>query len=197
MAWALARKLRESGVVPGTLVGVCLDRSVELVVALVGVTYSGGAYVPLDPAYPKERLANMCEDAEMPVLVSRAKELAGIGSAIPAGIRKVLMEELPVESGSTASNQLVGTPADPAYVIFTSGSTGRPKGAMNAHAGIVNRLLWMQQAYGLDGRRPRAAEDAVQLRRLGLGVLLAADDRRAPGRCRGPTATRTRPTWPS
>jgi len=149
MAWTLARKLRDNGVVPGTLVGVCLDRSVELVVALVGVTYSGGAYVPLDPAYPKERLTHMCEDAKMSVLVSRGKELAGTGSAIPASIRKILMEELPVESGSTASDQLVGTPADPAYVIFTSGSTGRPKGAMNAHAGIVNRLQWMQQEYGL------------------------------------------------
>ena len=149
LAWTLARKLRDNGVVPGTLVGVCLDRSVELVVALVGVTYSGGAYVPLDPAYPKERLTNMCEDAKMSVLVTRARELAGTGTAVPASIRKILMEELPVETGSTASNELVGTPADPAYVIFTSGSTGRPKGAMNAHAGIVNRLQWMQQEYGL------------------------------------------------
>ncbi len=67
---------------------------------------------------------------------------------------------------------------DLAYVIYTSGSTGQPKGAMNAHRGIVNRLLWMQAAYGLGRRRSRAAEDAVQLRRVGVGVLLAAAGRR-------------------
>lgn len=145
MAWALAAELRAAGVRPGDLVGVCLDRSVELVVALVGVVYSGGAYVPLDPAYPAERIANMCEDAALPVLVTRSGELARVGPAVPAGVRRVLLDA----PRRAAALELVGTADDPAYVIFTSGSTGRPKGAMNAHKGIVNRLQWMQQEYRL------------------------------------------------
>ena len=148
MAWALAHRLRAQGIRPGDLVGVCLERSVELVAALVGVIYSGGAYVPLDPAYPRERLTHMCEDARMRVVVTREAELAKAGAAFPAGT-----EVIHIDGGlglsPTAVNTLVGTPDDPAYVIFTSGSTGRPKGAMNAHAGIVNRLQWMQQEYQL------------------------------------------------
>lgn len=148
MAWALARQLRQQGVQPGTLVGVCLDRSVELVAALVGVVYSGGAYVPLDPAYPKDRLSNMCEDASMQIVVTRQTEWARAGAAFPTTARPVWMEHIqPTDADTTLP--LVGTPQDPAYVIFTSGSTGRPKGAMNAHEGIVNRLQWMQQEYQL------------------------------------------------
>ncbi|CAH0354925.1 non-ribosomal peptide synthetase/type I polyketide synthase [Aquabacterium sp. CECT 9606] len=146
-AWALAHRLRAQGVVPGTLVGVCLDRSIELVAALVGVVYSGGAYVPLDPAYPKERLTHMCEDASMNVIVTRQAEWAKAGSAFPASAHILRMDE--PTSGPVQTGPLVGTPQDPAYVIFTSGSTGRPKGAMNAHQGIVNRLQWMQQEYQL------------------------------------------------
>ncbi|MFN4266565.1 MAG: amino acid adenylation domain-containing protein [Aquabacterium sp.] len=148
MAWALAAQLRQSGVQPGTLVGVCLDRSVELVAALVGVIYSGGAYVPLDPAYPKDRLTNMCEDASMTLVVSRPSEWQRAGSAFPASTQVVWMDQLP-SAPAAAHRQLVGQPSDPAYVIFTSGSTGRPKGAMNAHEGIVNRLQWMQEEYQL------------------------------------------------
>jgi amino acid adenylation domain-containing protein len=147
MAWALAHRLREAGVRPGDLVGVCLERSVELVAALVGVVYSGGAYVPLDPAYPQERVAHMCEDARLQVVVTRDAELARMRSAFPEGIQ-ILKMDAGLLAGPTASG-LVGTPDDPAYVIFTSGSTGRPKGAMNAHKGIVNRLQWTQQEYQL------------------------------------------------
>ena len=87
------------------------------------------------------------------------------------------------------------TPHHPAYVIYTSGSTGRPKGVVVTHGAIANRLAWMQAEYGLDARRPGAAEDAGELRRLGVGVLLAA--RRAARRSSspGPAGTATRPTW--
>ena len=141
---------------------------------------AGGAYVPLDPSYPAERLAFMLADAAAPVLLTQA-HLAG---ALPRARRRAcccldagwaaLAADEPATRADAAS-----TPDDLAYVIYTSGSTGRPKGAMNTHRGIVNRLLWMQDAYGLDAGGPRAAEDAVQLRRVGLGVLLAAADRRA------------------
>ncbi|HET6788664.1 MAG TPA: AMP-binding protein, partial [Aquabacterium sp.] len=152
-ARALAHHLRGLGVKPGSLVGVCLDRSVELVTALLGVVYSGGAYVPLDPAYPKERLAHMCEDAAMRVVLSRQGELTRTGMRFPQGTQVVPMDQadvwMPASPPLRSAEDLQGTPQDPAYVIFTSGSTGRPKGAMNSHAGIVNRLLWMQQTYPL------------------------------------------------
>lgn len=152
-AWALAHHLRGLSVQPGSLVGVCLDRSVELVTALLGVVYSGGAYVPLDPDYPPERLAHMGEDAAMRVVLSRQGELSRIGMRFTPGTQLVLMDQadvwMPAGTSGRPVEELQGTPQDPAYVIFTSGSTGRPKGAMNSHAGIVNRLLWMQQTYPL------------------------------------------------
>ncbi|MDE2593446.1 MAG: amino acid adenylation domain-containing protein, partial [Burkholderiales bacterium] len=152
-ARALAHHLRGLGVKPGSLVGVCLDRSLELVTALLGVVYSGGAYVPLDPAYPKERLAHMCEDAAMRVVLSRQGELTRIGMTFPPGTHVVPMDQsevwMPASPPLRSAEDLLGSPQDPAYVIFTSGSTGRPKGAMNSHAGVVNRLLWMQQTYSL------------------------------------------------
>ncbi|MBX3361749.1 MAG: amino acid adenylation domain-containing protein, partial [Phycisphaeraceae bacterium] len=154
LAWGIARKLRSLGVKPGTLVGVCVDRSVELVAALVGVSYSGGAYVPLDPGYPADRLVGMCQDAKMPVVLTRGDELSRAGAAfqsVPGGVQVVRLDDGPHVTPSEPL-ELVGTEDDPAYVIFTSGSTGRPKGAMNAHKGIVNRLFWMQEAYQLDGR---------------------------------------------
>ena len=90
-----------------------------------------------------------------------------------------------------------GRPGDLAYVIYTSGSTGRPKGVMNTHRGDLNRLLWMQEPYGLAASGRGAAEDAVQLRRLGVGVLLAADGRRAAGAGRARRRTGTRLPAPS
>ena len=74
----------------------------------------------------------------------------------------------------TRPAEVIGA-GDPAYMIYTSGSTGRPKGAINTHRGIVNRLLWMQASTSLTASDTRPAEDAVQLRRVGVGVLLAAD----------------------
>ncbi len=153
MAWGIAKRLRSLGVKPGTLVGVCVDRSVELVAALVGVSYSGGAYVPLDPGYPADRLVGMCQDAKMPVVLTRGDELSRAGAAfnsVPGGVQVVRLDDGSITPSEPL--ELVGTEDDPAYVIFTSGSTGRPKGAMNAHKGIVNRLFWMQEAYQLDGR---------------------------------------------
>ncbi|MDH5539181.1 MAG: amino acid adenylation domain-containing protein [Rhizobacter sp.] len=148
-AVALARRLRALGVRPGDLVGVCLERSVELVSALLGVVYSGAAFVPLDPADPPERLARMCEDAGMSVLVSRGGELAQVGTAFPAALRIVHVDDSRMHAELQTEFELAGKATDAAYVIFTSGSTGRPKGAMNAHRGVVNWLQWMQSEYRL------------------------------------------------
>ncbi|WP_410613650.1 amino acid adenylation domain-containing protein [Amycolatopsis sp. lyj-109] len=141
----LAHHLRELGVGPGSLVGVFANRSFELVVALLGVLKAGGAYVPLDPEYPADRLAFMLEDAAAPVVLTQAalRETLPPGDATVVVLDDLTGPATPVESLASAD--------DPAYVIYTSGSTGRPKGVPNGHRGIVNRLDWMQRAYGLDG----------------------------------------------
>ncbi|NTX17410.1 amino acid adenylation domain-containing protein, partial [Myxococcus sp. CA056] len=144
----LAWHLRSLGARPGSLVGVCLERSLDLVVALLAVLKSGAAYVPLDPAYPRERLAGMLEDADAPVLLTHEH----LKSVLPQHDSRVLCLDSQwddVAVHSRDSLPLLAGPDAPAYVIFTSGSTGRPKGAINCHSGIVNRLLWMQQQYGL------------------------------------------------
>jgi amino acid adenylation domain-containing protein len=116
-------RLRNAG-----LVGIRLERSLELMIALVGTLKAGAAYVPLDPGYPADRLALMAEDSGATVVI------AGSDGDLPSDFSDV---HGPFDE------------ADLAYVIYTSGSTGRPKGVMIPHAGAVNRLLWMQDAYGL------------------------------------------------
>ncbi|MCE9674106.1 amino acid adenylation domain-containing protein, partial [Myxococcus stipitatus] len=146
----LAHHLRELGAQPGRLVAVCLERSLDLVVALLAVLKSGAAYVPLDPAYPQQRLADMLEDSQAPVLVTHQRLLA----SLPAHSARVVCLDSEAASVSRlpTSRPMPLAGADSlAYVIFTSGSTGRPKGAMNGHRAIVNRLEWMQREYGLTG----------------------------------------------
>jgi amino acid adenylation domain-containing protein/non-ribosomal peptide synthase protein (TIGR01720 family) len=145
----LARALVKRGVGPEVLVGVCLDRSLEMVVALYGVLKAGGAYVPLDPEYPQDRLAFMLDDTKVPVVLTQA-HLAGVLPAHGAQVIRLDTEwdAIANEPGSRPERAGI-TPDSLAYVIYTSGSTGRPKGAMNAHRGVLNRLFWMQRAYGL------------------------------------------------
>jgi amino acid adenylation domain-containing protein len=178
-AGRLARRLRRLGVGPEVPVGVCLERSVELVVALLAVLEAGGAYLPLDPSYPSERLALMLADAwrgSVPRVLLVAPRLLDRLGTLPAEAQVVALDNsspAPAEAeGSAAAAAAAadgaGTsepggevpaaavgPETPAYVIYTSGSTGRPKGVVNTHRGIVNRLLWMQHAYRL------TAEDRV------------------------------------
>ncbi|PSB17677.1 non-ribosomal peptide synthetase [Phormidesmis priestleyi ULC007] len=150
----LAHYLQSLGVGAEGLVGICLERSLEMLVAVLGVLKAGGAYVPLDPAYPAERLAVMLEDTPIAVLLTDS----------------TLAVKLPSQSGSVVcveqvwrelaqlsqANPTSGVQLDNLiYVIFTSGSTGRPKGVMNTHRGICNRLLWMQETY------PLASHDRV------------------------------------
>ena len=144
----LAHCLRESGAGPEVRVGICVERSVEMVVGLLAILKAGAAYVPLDPAYPRERLAFMLEDSRCPVLVTQetfASSLPAIGARVIAldgnwECRYQHRDENPVSAVS---------PQNLAYVIYTSGSTGQPKGAMNTHFGVCNRLFWMQDAYRL------------------------------------------------
>ncbi len=145
----LAHHLRGRGVGPDRLVALCAERSLEMVVGLLGILKAGGAYVPLDPEYPRERLEYMLADASAPVLLTQAR----LASGLPHGDATVVCLDSEWEAvgrESTERPNVVLSGGNLAYVIYTSGSTGRPKGAMNTHAAICNRLLWMQEAYGLD-----------------------------------------------
>ncbi|MEP6732479.1 MAG: amino acid adenylation domain-containing protein [bacterium] len=163
-ATILARALVYRGVKPGALVGVCMERSLEMVVALVAVLKAGGAYVPLDPEYPADRLAFMIADARCPVLLTQQRVADTVLGALPLDEDAPAVNLLSVDADWNAivldaaklSEPLPEVkPDDLAYMIYTSGSTGKPKGALNRHRGIVNRLLWMQNEYTL------TADDAV------------------------------------
>src|SRR4029079_19330394 len=143
----LGERLAGLGVGPEAAVGICAERSVELVVGLLGILEAGGAYVPLDPGYPRERLAGMVADAGLRAVLAPGKLWALLGE-IAGGARLVPLDEVGGLAGGSERGAVLG-PEQLAYAIFTSGSTGRPKGAMNTHGGIVNRLLWMQERYGL------------------------------------------------
>ncbi len=142
----LAHELIALGVGPETLVGVYMDRSVELVVALYAVLRAGGAYVPLDPGYPEARLAYMLSDADAPVVLTQGH----LRESMPSGYagRIVCVDEHQTESSTPP--QIDADDSRLAYVIYTSGSTGQPKGVMNEHRGVVNRILWMQDAFAID-----------------------------------------------
>jgi amino acid adenylation domain-containing protein/natural product biosynthesis luciferase-like monooxygenase protein/thioester reductase-like protein len=147
-ASALAERLRGRGVGPDVLVGVAMERSLELVLALLAVLKAGGAYVALDPAYPRARLAAMMEDARAPVLLTQGR----LAERLPPCAGETILLEAGDDSlarAAAARPRNLARPDGLAYVIFTSGSTGRPKGVMVPHAGIVNRILWMQAEYGM------------------------------------------------
>ena len=144
----LARALLEQGVGPGELVGVALDRSVDLLVALLAVLKSGAAYVPVDPSYPRERNGLIFEDADVALVLSEASVAAELPEAGAPVLR--LDEDWPAVAELPAA-PLPGTVAADAlaYVIFTSGSTGRPKGVMIEHRGLSNLLAAMAAEPGL------------------------------------------------
>jgi amino acid adenylation domain-containing protein len=135
----LAHHLRGLGVGPEVVVGLCVERSLEMVVGLLGVLKAGGAYLPLDPDYPAERLAYMVSDARVPVLVTQAR----LVDQLPRHEARVVRidADWPEIAGHPATPPLNTTlPDNLAYVIYTSGSTGKPKGVMSAHRGMVNRI---------------------------------------------------------
>lgn len=141
----LAAHLQQLGVEPEILVGICVERSLEMVIGLLGILKAGGAYVPLDPSYPPERLSFMLQDAQVPILLTQQALL----NSLPPTTAQILCLDSPPPHLPTFPPPLSPTPSSLAYVIYTSGSTGKPKGAMNTHQGICNRLLWMQDTYGL------------------------------------------------
>jgi len=144
----LAHRLIEAGVGPDVLVGLAVDRSIEMVVGLLAVLKAGGAYVPLDPEYPRERLAYMLDDSGVKLLLTQAHLREQL--PIPAGLETLVLGESGLEAYSEANPGVALDGENLAYVIYTSGSTGQPKGAGNRHCALTNRLCWMQEAYALD-----------------------------------------------
>ena len=137
----LAHYLRAKGVIAGTLVSICAERSLELVVGILGILKAGGAYVPLDPSYPPERLRYMLADAATPLLLTQAKLVA----QLPPHNAQVICLDSDWGQIAQASRQNptpVGTPDQLAYLLYTSGSTGTPKGVMMPQRALVNLLQW-------------------------------------------------------
>ncbi|HEU0299934.1 MAG TPA: amino acid adenylation domain-containing protein, partial [Longimicrobium sp.] len=156
----LAHHLRKLGVGPDARVAICVERSLEMVVGLLAVLKAGGAYVPLDPAYPAERLRFMLADSAPAVVLTQARPgeapLAALfeGLAVPVlfldAAAPAWADEPDVDPARAGL-----APGHLAYVIYTSGSTGRPKGVALEHRAMVNRLMWMQEVFGL------GADDAM------------------------------------
>jgi amino acid adenylation domain-containing protein len=187
----LAHYLRTLGVGPEVLVAIAMERSLELVVGLLGILKAGGAYVPLDPSYPAERLAFMLADTRAPVLLTQ-KQLLG---RLPTHAAHTLCLDRDRATIATQpnSNPAPSSTADNlAYVIYTSGSTGTPNGVMIEHRSLVNHMLWMQRRFPLETcdrvlqKTPASADAAVwefYAPLLNGACLVIAD----PGAHRSPT----------
>ncbi|PMQ04698.1 Tyrocidine synthase 3 [Dyella sp. AD56] len=152
----LARYLRAWGCRPDVLVGIGMERSLEMVVAQLGVLKAGAAFLPLDPSYPVDRLAYMLEDANPPVLLTQER-LAAMWPVHPERRTLLLdgdnqdmagLSPAPLDSLDDGGEDLC--PDHLAYVIYTSGSSGRPKGVMVHHRGIANHMCWLRQQYPMD-----------------------------------------------
>ncbi|MEW5927747.1 MAG: non-ribosomal peptide synthase/polyketide synthase [Gemmatimonadota bacterium] len=150
----LAHHLLRLGVGPETRVALCLERSPEMVVALLGVLKAGGAYVPLDPAYPAERLAYTLGDSGAPVLVTRERHLAAFAGAAGGAARVVCLDRDAAEIAARPEHAPEGgAGADGlAYVIYTSGSTGRPKGVLVPHAQVARLFAATRAWFGFGER---------------------------------------------
>jgi amino acid adenylation domain-containing protein len=147
----LAYYLQYLGIQPDDLVGICIERSFDMVVGLLGILKAGGAYVPIDPDYPQERITYMLEDSQVSVLLTQSKLIESLFCE-QKGLRKLICLDTDwkkIASTNDSNPKSLVKPENLAYVIYTSGSTGKPKGVMNTNRGICNRLLWMQDAYSL------------------------------------------------
>ncbi len=144
----LAHYLQTLGVRPNVLVGLCIERSLDLVVGLLGILKAGGTYVPLDPTYPAERLSFMLEDAQASVLVTRQCLTSRLLSQQAQVI--CLDADAAILTQQCASDPVSAvTAADLAYVIYTSGSTGRPKGVQITHGSLLNLVFWHQRTFAV------------------------------------------------
>ncbi|WP_175725882.1 non-ribosomal peptide synthetase [Burkholderia ambifaria] len=156
----VAAALRRRGVRPDTPVALCVERSFDMVTALVGVLKAGAAYLPVDPDYPAERIAYLLRDARPAVAITQAHLREQVEAALGDDattqlltVADLLADEAGEANGANGANEATAdTDIDDArlaYLIYTSGSTGKPKGAGNSHGALANRIAWMQHAYRL------------------------------------------------
>lgn len=166
LANQFAHHLQSLGVGPETLVGICLQRSPEMVIAALAVLKGGGAYVPLDPDYPADRLRFMLDDAQVPVLISEHEINQRIGGGRWQSVeinrhRSLIANHPETTPAVTTSAQNL------AYVIYTSGSTGRPKGVQVTHESLLNLIRWHQRAFSIS-----SADRASQLSSVGFDAAV-------------------------
>jgi len=187
----LAHHLVERGVASETLVGIFLERSMDMVVALLGVLKAGGTYVPLDPAYPTDRIASIVDDSRLPVLLTQASLLA----ALPVSQATVINLDDPEHQVSKEKRDSVARDVrseNLAYVLYTSGSTGKPKGVQITHRNLVNFLLSVAKEPGLQREDTLLAVTTLSFDIAGLElylplitgarIILASRDEAADGR---------------
>jgi len=156
----LAHFLARLGAGPESLIGVCLDRSFDLMVALLGILKAGAAYVPLDPAYPRQRLAFMLKDAGLNILLTQERW----AEILPKGEATVVCldhEQEHLAQESEQNPRIQRSPDSLAYVIYTSGSTGQPKGVLGLHRGAVNRFAWMWKKYPFESGEVACAKTSL------------------------------------
>ena len=142
----LAHYLRSAGAAADVLVGVCIERSAELVVALLGILKAGAAYLPLETEYPAERLRFMLNDSATPILITQ-KSLSDRIRQLGTDARIVCLDEEEIAGQSRENPGFSVTPENLVYAIYTSGSTGKPKGTLITHRGLTNYLTWAIQSY--------------------------------------------------
>jgi amino acid adenylation domain-containing protein len=167
----LARHLRKMGVGPDSLVAICVERSLEMVIGLLGVLKAGGAYVPLDPKYPRDRLAFVLKDANVQVLLTEA-HLVETMAACGAPVLRLDADwpAMSAESEDNPASVVAGN--NLAYVIYTSGSTGVPKGVEIPHEALVNFLLSMRERPGLTAQDVLVAVTTISFDIAGLEIFL-------------------------
>jgi len=183
----LAHYLQTVGVRQGVIVGLCIERSIDMVIGLLGILKSGGAYLPMDPAYPPARLAFMLEDSRAAVLVSHQKLAADLPIS---DIHVVCLDaDAPVLACFDTDNPFtVANVNDLAYVIYTSGSTGQPKGVLICHGSLLNLVYWHQRDFAVtaDDRATQIASPAFDAMgwelwpylTLGASIYLPTEDTR-------------------
>lgn len=144
----LARVLREKGVGRDSIVGIMLERSLEMSIGIIAILKAGGAYLPISPDFPEERIKYMLEDSGANVLlIQRNMRNNAVSAANLNNIIEINLEDMSLFQGDDTNLQLINESNDLAYIIYTSGSTGKPKGVMIEHYSVVNRINWMQKKY--------------------------------------------------
>jgi amino acid adenylation domain-containing protein len=167
----LAHHLGRIGVGPEVLVGICVERSLEMLVGLLGILKAGGAYVPIDPAYPVERQQYMLASSQAPVILTQARLRASLPD-VEAAVVCLDADWPAIAQGPSSAPEVPGDPEQLAYVIYTSGSTGRPKGVQIPHRALVNFLTTMRETPGMSATDVLVAVTTLSFDIAGLELYL-------------------------